>query len=567
MSSENIDVTVTDLKMLPTLDKLGLINSTTVEVAPQRQVAKTENGFTIKDKWEKGLIDIQFNINGQKRWIPSKSYFKATARLSVNDLPPEAKHSIAFAESFMSNIIASCSFYIGNVCVSRMDDYVGQAQMILHRCNRDLNWLSTIGKDVYFLEPDFLNRQELSSSNGISIETEWFVLEDAKGVKYDALQLVGFDATGPSPADLHTAATFKKGTGGDLPDPLSIWIPGIDQLTYKSTSPGSLAKNIGDVANITGTIGPITVNEYVVHLVQELELVPEDTIPVNDVSRLRDDQTGETVKDRKNTIQIIFQLPLGIFNCKAVLPQGEFRFKITPKSDKLGAVQTKLSVLPAGWKMDILDFTLVNTIFHDSTSFGDGTYYLALDEVEIQNKKLNGGASLTSHNFILPQSTHKIALFAQDTSAGSIESTGVPPSRFRVSQAGSTADTTSLDIRHCQITFAGITKPSNLFESKFEESDKNNRLTQRYLWHQQNCENTGNGGAELYDDWLKRGWILMTDWTREKGDNSTQCQIQLDFGDLTTIDDVELFIVSFYRNICKVQVKNGLITEVLLKEG
>jgi len=422
-----IDKTVTDIKMLPTLDQMGLVNSTTVEVNPQRQVGSDSfNGN--KDKWTKGLIDLQFNINGQKRWVPSKSYFKATATLTVNGLPPVRTDKIAFAESFMTNLIASCSFYIGNVCVSRMDDYVGQAMMLTHRCGRSLNWLSTIGKDVYFLQPDWTKRNQLTSADGSLDEIPYPFVVDTEDppIAYQDTNRI-YASTG--------AIGFYLDIGnppapGGFPVIDTAWNVG-DIITWTPDSPPGVRYS----TKVTG----------VVNNGNQGWLVTEDVITVSDnpetfltreVTQARDLEIGDSVNDQRNKIQVCFQLPLGIFNSESsILPAGEYRFKITPKSDKIGAIQTEninFSTGVAGnWDVTINDFKLVNTIFYGNTNFGDGDFYLPLNEWELQNKKLNGGASLTSHNFTVPQTTHTICMFAQDTAAGSIDAPNIPPSVFR----------------------------------------------------------------------------------------------------------------------------------------
>ena len=146
-----IDEFVTDIKRFPTLDQYGEIHRRTVEVQPQRDVSAS----TGTDTFERGPIDLQFNVQNQSRWIPSLSYVKADVELTIGGIAPTLGDSLALAESFMSNICSSVSFYIGNKCVSRCDDYVGQASMLYYRTQRSFNWLSSIGKDAFYLIPSF----------------------------------------------------------------------------------------------------------------------------------------------------------------------------------------------------------------------------------------------------------------------------------------------------------------------------------------------------------------------------------------------------------------------------
>lgn len=544
-----IDETVTDIKMLPNIDDLGLTNSVTVEINPQRIVGggTTPAGVALPDKWTSGLIDTQFNINGNKRWVPSKSYFKAIAELQIGGAQPSAADSIAFAESFMTNIIASCSFYIGNVCVSRSDDYVGQTMMLQHRVSRDLNWLSSVGKDSYFLEPNFNKREELSSSDGVTRKELYSFLSDDAGTFYVDDHKISIDGD--------TTLVLEKDVSlSDLPNPTQIWNVG-DSVEYIKQTPSG-TRNFARVTAVR------RISAIKTEIDVDLGLVTTPigaTLSAAELTRGRDTERNNNPLNGKNRVMILFQLPLGIFTCKSILPQGEFRFKITPKSNKLAGIQTIRDLSTIGADIVIVDFKLVNTIFNDNSNFNDDDYYIVLNEWELQNKKLNPQASLTSHNFIVPQTTHKIVLFTQDTGSGSGAgvSSNVPPSVFRA-----TGDSSN-DLRHVQMTFGGVTKPSNLFESSF--SDTANNLTQRYLWNYQNTTYS-KFGPELFNDWIERGWIYSTDFIRKKGDTSTQLQVQLDFGDLTN-ESTELFVACQYRNIVRVSVKNGLIVNVVITEG
>ena len=177
---------------------------------------------------------------------------------------------------------------------------------------------------------------------------------------------------------------------------------------------------------------------------------------------------------------------------------------------------------------------------------------MTLEEWECQNRKLNPGSSLTTHNFTVPSTTSKIVIFAQDTGAGSTDVPWIPPSVFR-SSVVNVAD----NLKHIQLTFGGKTVPSTLIDSSFEGTTNN--LTQRYAWNQES-NGMSEVGGETFDAWLEGGIIQAFEFYREPSDKSTQLQIQLDYGNMN--DTVELFVAANLRNCVKVTTESGLITQV-----
>lgn len=527
--SDNIDTLVTDIKSLPILSDYGPVNSTTVEILPQRQVG-SKNPAATKDNWSRGLIDTQFSVNSGKRCIMSQSYFKSTVALTVDGAQPTASSNIALASNFMNNLISSCAFYIGNVCVSRCEDYCGQTSMVKYR-QKDLNWLSTIGRDIYYIIPSFQERQRQTNSDG-SLK------------KLTHLQ-IGYDDS-----DILTSAgndlTFTVGSGPALPDLASAWSVG-DRINYIS---GGNAFS-GLITVVDGGTQTLTLDEPAATLAGV-------TLVVAKVVRERDYQTPVGNLTGKNIVQIMFQLPLGIFDDhQTVLPAGDFRFKIFPKNDKISGVETGLGApLPSTYFLNIIDFKLVLRIFDSSKNFADDDYYLSLEEWSTQNRKLNPGSSLTTHNFTVDSTCTKIIVFAQDTESSSPEAPNIPPSVFR-----SNAIDVSEDVRHMQITFASVTKPATLFDSKFGGLTQN--VAQRYLWNAQNLHLEDCGG-ELLESWLEGGPMYSFEFVRPEGDDSTQMQLQIDYGNMS--DSCELFICTNKRNIVKVSTENGLIKNVLISE-
>ena len=530
-----IDSIVKDIKILPTLSDYGLVNATTVEVEPQRRVGSDDPTGLLPDKWSRGLIDLQWSISSGKRWIPKSSYLKTTASLTVNDLQPSASDAITFASNFMNNLVSSCTFMIGNKVVSRIEDYVGQTSMVKYRCEKDLSWLSTIGRDVRFLIPSFSERQRRTSSDGHLKVTPYIALGYS-----DANTITSIDAT---------HIQFAQAGGGVLP-PLNTTFSVGDRINYHQLPSPAAPFHSTKITAINAGTNTLTIEALPVGAVI--------TMLQSAMYRSRDSQDAQRPVDSKNIVQICWQLPMGIFDTDSILPQGDFRLKIVPKNDKIAGVETSSgALLPSGWKLNIIDFKLVNCVFSSTKAFADDDYYLILNEWNLQNRKLNPGASLTTHNWTLPSTTTKVVVFAQDSSSGSVEVPFIPPSVFKAQSVN-----TALDLRHITLTFGGQTKPTSLFDSSFTEGVQN--VTQRYLWNSQNNKLDVVGG-ETFEDWLDGGLIYATEFYRVAGDKSTQLQLQLDYGDMT--NECEVFVAANCRNVVKISTEGGLVTQVLVQEN
>lgn len=532
-----VDEFVTDLKEFPTLDEYGEIHRRIVEVQPQRTVSADAG----TDTFSRGVIDFQYNIQSQSRLIPSLSYIKCEAEILINGSAPTLQDKIALSEVWLSNLCESVSFYIGNKSISRVDDYVGQTSMLFYRTQRTYNWLNSIGKDAFYLIPAVEDRQNLISSNATQ-------------------RLFDFQIAAPAGLGFPGGTTYEK-TGGEAEivftvlggTDLTKFVKVGDSIKYSEDTNGIKQAAVTGVTFDGANAGTISIASVLADEIASTDLA---TSPLTLVV---DDELGQTELNKKNTVQVLWQPPLGIFhNRSLVLGAGYYRLKIKPSSSKAGAFEMNGNFpLPANTVMNFRKYVLVNTIFQDTT-FNDGEYYLCLDEFNVQNKRLNQASSLTSHNFTIPPTTHMISIFSQDGNAGaqSESNAGIPATVFK------DENNSNVDLRHIQLFYGGQTKPITLFDSSFTSTTNN--LVQRYEWEM--C-NTGLSevGGESYDSWLQRGILYTTQFIKEKGNNSTELAIQLDYGDIQ--GDVELFVAAMYRNIVKVKVQDGFVAHVTLIES
>ena len=157
------DSVITDIRSLPEISQLGLVDMNTVQVNCQRSLSG-EN-FVL------GTQDFLFSVSNNQKWSPSRSFFRARIALQKstnggdtwsNDITLADK--IAFAESPLNNCYANAYCFASSVDISSLTQFVGQASMVKHRLTRPKPWLDSIGK-AYLLGSSFEERQALTAKD------------------------------------------------------------------------------------------------------------------------------------------------------------------------------------------------------------------------------------------------------------------------------------------------------------------------------------------------------------------------------------------------------------------
>ena len=262
-----------------------------------------------------------------------------------------------------------------------------------------------------------------------------------------------------------------------------------------------------------------------------------------------------TAASNDNSIEVCFQPPVGIFNTDLALPSGAYRISLFPKSDTVSGIESDASNGRTNQsttsRIRVEEVQLFLSVFKDTKPFNDGSYYVPLIEMNIQNKTMALGASLNTFNFTIPSSTIALTSFIQAVESGT--TTLVPTSRF-TGQVKAEA----LDLRFIQLTFGNVTKPTNNFSSAFIGTS-GKFITQRWL------EASINSGqyelsCEPLEDYLVRGPLYHFSFIRDAENRSTECQAQLQYGGLTNNNNG--FLVSHYRTLSKISVNSGYVTSV-----
>jgi len=280
---------------------------------------------------------------------------------------------------------------------------------------------------------------------------------------------------------------------------------------------------------------------------------------------------------RSNVVNntIVYQPPLSFFECEDPnVFYGDMQIQLTPNSN---------------WRKAAIESSNGGYYSDDVTHGTDYVFgiksmrlYLArckitepirsnptltVSDMLIANKALPSGAS--NIDFIVPPSTQKIAIWIQDTSAGT--NGKIPLTRFKtrqftgttnklnlLNQYGPWAHTYDEHLHSLQVTFAGITKPISNFQRGGVGNGQDatvNSMLQRWLMTNQNNDN--NTTPEKFHDWLSMGPYYLFDFSRSSDNLGTYLQVKIHYdGSLptqgasdtdTTPSNVNLYVCAFYK--------------------
>jgi len=217
-----------------------------------------------------------------------------------------------------------------------------------------------------------------------------------------------------------------------------------------------------------------------------------------------------------------------------------------------GAVVSGTNPTPAQISVQFQNMYFFAFVFTAETAFQSGTWYLGLNEIDIQAKNMIEGANAqTTHTFNVPSSTLGLACWLQATQAGTATALNCPPSRFL------NIDRSSQNLKTLQLVYSSMSKPVQLYTTEF--ADKTQEIVQRYYSTQMNA-NLDTIGGESFDDYLTRGNLYYYSYLRPADDRSTNLQVTIEMGNLTGA--TKLFMASFYRKLVEVSVNDGYVVSV-----
>jgi hypothetical protein len=469
-----------------------------------------------------GVIDYNFNIGGKLGWIPSRSYFRVAVTLKgAAGALPMLKDQVAFSESVCANLFSNCYFRAGGQDVSSIVNGIPQAQACKNRLTKPGAWLNTIGKDSFFLEPDFQKRVNKTAS-----DTPAFLDDNTQTVK------IGTDGHQDD-----YKCSIAEATG---------IMTGVDVNFTTSTA-------VGDQILIKGVV-------YTIETITDATHVVVNPRPTANVDTTANGSALKLLRERdgsgRQSMYIMWQPPIGIFDYHKPMGSGEYRLQLNPNAwYKTACVQSKIPDrdAPANYDIDVNEIQFfAATCKVDLPATGVET--LQLLEHQVLTKSMTNRMGDNLLDFTVPSSTKAISVFVQSGDAGT--NTLMPPNLFKCK------DDSDTRLASVQLSYANTVKPSTRWTSEFK--DDTNYLTQRYTDTQlESRQFFSQGGCESFGDWLKRGPLIHYTFERDKDDRSTHLQVALQYGGLAGIEEhARCFVVAHYSRVAEITINNGFVVQV-----
>jgi len=119
-----------------------------------------------------GIQDFDFSVSGSTNaWIPAYSYFRVDATLQMVQADgtvrePTLADRTAFALSSPHGLYSNCYFRCGGQDVSTMTSFISQSGALRERIGKSGAWISKVGRNAAYSDPDFTRRCHSVSLDG-----------------------------------------------------------------------------------------------------------------------------------------------------------------------------------------------------------------------------------------------------------------------------------------------------------------------------------------------------------------------------------------------------------------
>lgn len=329
-----------------------------------------------------GIQDFDFSVSGSTNaWIPAYSYFRVEANLQMvlgdgTTRAPTLADRTAFALSSPHGLYSNCYFRCGGQDVSSMTSFITQSGALRERIGKSGAWISNVGRNVAYSDPNFTRRCHSISLDGYYNEDGLQDLTVPNFLNCDS----NVSNTLPNSDDL-----FRRTQNGNIAQPIDIKDSvgasinlatakvalTIVNYSYDRTTPIAVGGSTYYSAAFTGGVsltksGIIAGDQIAVSLVGSSNIVTPGNIAIFNVAEILDDVTAvvvyglvginlsnvpatsftayrpgiqtntiakQNVPNRrcgKNRIFMNFQPSLGIFDLHQGIGSGDFKFQLNP---------------------------------------------------------------------------------------------------------------------------------------------------------------------------------------------------------------------------------------------
>ena len=571
--------------------------------AHYRQITATKD--VTGQSFFQGAQQFRFETSGNTWFIPSMSYFRFRCQLLQTRRANERPHPVLSGQDIApnmglaANLFKSVEVRLNGHTLERITERLPQIDALKTRMRNTGSWLDQVGKTTNFWEPDFYKRREqvcvdgyLPSPSSEPVYGPWLTQVEAgfdiqHRLRYDRnTQVVEFDGAD----NVNHVLNIQHG-----PNALRMG----DRLRH-----GELVLKILQIQDPThalvecvraGPNGNVDVQEDVEAKEEEEEEEEED-----EEDEVRRGARGWFVQKlssaNNNTargqsdFEIIWRPPLGFFDVEhAIPPGGEWMIEFNPENAldaSKNVVESLLEDLPLaliGGQPNSFNFAVGEFFFYaytlESDRFDHGDWFLDLQHTRCQLQNIpNNAMSLTQKTFDVPGKTSALTLAFQDQ--GPTSDTRYSQSKFKIRPAphdrerSSTVEGQDLMLERFFIQYGNEQKPVPDFDGMYTKSladstqRTNNHLVHRYVdsLMQANLFHT-DGGAESFDDWIRRGPYYHFRWPKDAMETSTRVTVNFKFGAAFAEGlEHQVMLFSQWRTAYKITHRNGRIHLPTLQE-
>jgi hypothetical protein len=493
---------------------------------------------------------FRWDVSGNTWWVPSKSYLRTRFQITQADgvTQPVQADNIAVNMDPTSNLFQSMTFKMNGKTISRVEDNVPQISSINTRLSKSGAWLDTVGASSNFWQPYFDDRRlEITSDVGpSSSDLSKYVFVDHITLGYAATVNIAIDSGDGT-------IIFTVGQ----PDCRPLWAPG-DILLFSRTATNKAYS--GQYFNVT--------------------TVAADRLTVIGMSDSNSADLGVTVigvanngalafsrgrvnaaSPGRNIIETCYQPPLSVFNYAGAIPAAQLELELTTQTTDLykKAVIESINASKVPGAGGQFDVDIISMYFYACTVEGpradNVTYYMSLDEVNVQPTPLNATASLQKFQFDVSPSTYALSVAFQNQ--GIIQDTTKSASKLRFS-----GNTTEQGLDELYVQAFGTVLPSPPLDVKYNATTDN--LTRMYMDNViANGSLFDSGGGESKADWLERGLYYYIPTPKDASSESTRVYVNCKFPTAPLAGEANVLLYSHYKKMIAVSVVNGQTTSVL----
>lgn len=471
---------------------------------------KAVNGASFKS----GVQEYSFAVGSGQCLNLAKSHFIVEATLTASGGVPSLADGLALSNHVGASLFDAVSFRIGNQEVSSQKNYVAQAHALKSRISRPDAVEKSIGRELDISGEPFGWRQGLTASDGLDTTKQW----SAHPISTEAKTTITLDTDGTAAVASGNNSNLTFGVGD------TVVVAGRE---FKLTTKGA------DGATTGSTVSPFP---------------DAKTVGTTSNSYYKKYEPSR----RAQTVWFRYRPKIGIMDVGNEFLSGNYSFFMTPNSNYQKACVEALFDRDVGDAKDSLnyDFQINNIRFFANISnvpvASDAPLELILSECEIVSKTYSNSVL----DFVVPSSTHALAIMVQGVEAGS--DNRLPLTEFR------DLDGNFKNIRNLQVIYGNVSKPAVDYSSTLTATE--NGLTQRYLDSYSNCGLLhSEGGAEDFSDWQKSPFYFF-DWTKDAKDRSSNLQVRIKIDNLANTANV--LVCALYTRGVVVTSKNGYVLSV-----